>query len=142
MARTVVIGGGASGIAAARTLHDAGHDVVLVEASDRLGGRARSLPLRHCFPVGPRSRTSSPPSRKTMSTPVAAGFTPPSAILGLRSRRRQASLSIAPKRTGAHNGATSASHLKTKPPPHRRTSPGTRERRTRWTVRTALFPTS
>ena len=38
MARTVVIGGGAAGIAAARTLHDAGHDVLLVEASDRLGG--------------------------------------------------------------------------------------------------------
>ncbi|VVT22519.1 FAD-dependent oxidoreductase (fragment) [Sphingomonas aurantiaca] len=45
MACTVVIGGGAAGIAAARTLDDAGHDVVLVEATDRLGGRARSLPL-------------------------------------------------------------------------------------------------
>ena len=45
MARTVVIGGGAAGIAAARTLHDAGHDVLLVEASDRLGGRAHSLAL-------------------------------------------------------------------------------------------------
>ncbi|PAX09637.1 flavin monoamine oxidase family protein [Sphingomonas lenta] len=42
---TVVIGGGAAGIAAARTLHVAGCDVLLVEASDRLGGRARSLPL-------------------------------------------------------------------------------------------------
>jgi monoamine oxidase len=45
VARTVVIGGGAAGIAAARTLHDAGHDVMLVEASNRLGGRARSIPL-------------------------------------------------------------------------------------------------
>ena len=43
--RTVVIGGGAAGIAAARTLHDAGHGVLLVEASDRLGGRAHSLSL-------------------------------------------------------------------------------------------------
>ena len=41
--RTVVIGGGAAGVAAARTLLDAGADVMLVEASDRLGGRARSF---------------------------------------------------------------------------------------------------
>ena len=50
MVRTVVIGGGAAGIAAARTLHDEGQDVLLVEASDRLGGRARSLPLASLFP--------------------------------------------------------------------------------------------
>jgi monoamine oxidase len=43
--RTVVVGGGAAGIAAARRLHDAGADVLLVEASDRLGGRARSVRL-------------------------------------------------------------------------------------------------
>ncbi|MGU3390981.1 flavin monoamine oxidase family protein [Sphingomonas sp. M1A8_2b] len=49
MVRTVVIGGGAAGIAAARTLHDAGQDVLLVEASDRLGGRARSLSLASLF---------------------------------------------------------------------------------------------
>ena len=42
---TVVIGGGAAGIAAARTLHDAGEQVLLVEAGDRLGGRARSVAL-------------------------------------------------------------------------------------------------
>ncbi|KQN14620.1 flavin monoamine oxidase family protein [Sphingomonas sp. Leaf30] len=41
--RTVVIGGGAAGIAAARTLHDAAQDVLMVEANDRLGGRAHSL---------------------------------------------------------------------------------------------------
>lgn len=45
MTATVVIGGGAAGIAAARTLHDAGHDVLLLEAKDRLGGRAHSVPL-------------------------------------------------------------------------------------------------
>jgi len=50
MVRTVVIGGGAAGIAAARTLHDAGHQVLLIEASDRLGGRAHSLPLSSLFP--------------------------------------------------------------------------------------------
>lgn len=36
----IVIGGGAAGIAAARTLHDAGRSVLLIEAGDRLGGRA------------------------------------------------------------------------------------------------------
>jgi monoamine oxidase len=36
----VVIGGGAAGIAAARRLHDAGVDCLLLEARDRLGGRA------------------------------------------------------------------------------------------------------
>lgn len=45
--RTVVIGGGAAGIAAARTLHDAGREVLLIEAADRLGGRARS----HVIPL-------------------------------------------------------------------------------------------
>ncbi|MBJ6123153.1 flavin monoamine oxidase family protein [Sphingomonas mollis] len=45
MPRTVVIGGGAAGIAATRHLHDTGHAVLLVEASDRLGGRASSAAL-------------------------------------------------------------------------------------------------
>ena len=45
MARTklnadvLVIGGGAAGITAARTLHEAGLDVVVVEARERVGGR-------------------------------------------------------------------------------------------------------
>ena len=38
-----VIGGGAAGIAAARTLADAGKSVLLLEASDRLGGRAHTV---------------------------------------------------------------------------------------------------
>jgi monoamine oxidase len=52
--RTVVIGGGAAGIAAARTLHDAGHEVLLIEAADRLGGRAQSvrLPTGHVVDHG------------------------------------------------------------------------------------------
>jgi monoamine oxidase len=36
----VVVGGGAAGIGAARRLHDAGIDCLIVEARDRLGGRA------------------------------------------------------------------------------------------------------
>jgi len=36
----VIIGGGAAGVAAGRRLHDAGVDCLIVEARDRLGGRA------------------------------------------------------------------------------------------------------
>jgi len=39
----VVIGGGAAGIAAARRLVDSGADVLLLEASGRIGGRAHSV---------------------------------------------------------------------------------------------------
>ncbi len=38
-----VIGGGAAGIAALRTLAEAGRNVLLLEASDRLGGRAHTV---------------------------------------------------------------------------------------------------
>lgn len=41
-ADAIVVGAGAAGIAAARRLHDAGLDVLLVEAGNRLGGRART----------------------------------------------------------------------------------------------------
>lgn len=39
----VVIGGGAAGIAAARRVHDAGRQCLLLEARDRLGGRAWTM---------------------------------------------------------------------------------------------------
>ena len=55
MVGTVVIGGGAAGIAAARRLWDAGEDVLLIEAGERLGGRAFSrgldVPIRRSEPV-------------------------------------------------------------------------------------------
>jgi monoamine oxidase len=38
-----VIGGGAAGVAAARTLADAGREVLILEAGDRLGGRAHTV---------------------------------------------------------------------------------------------------
>ena len=38
-----VIGGGAAGVAAARRLHDAGIECLIVEARDRLGGRAWTI---------------------------------------------------------------------------------------------------
>lgn len=43
----VVIGGGAAGIAALRTLSDAGAKALLVEASDRLGGRAHTVHVQN-----------------------------------------------------------------------------------------------
>lgn len=43
--RIVVVGGGFAGLGAARTLTDAGFDCVLVEARDRLGGRAQTVQL-------------------------------------------------------------------------------------------------
>lgn len=39
----VVIGGGAAGVGALRTLADAGRDALLLEAQDRLGGRAHTV---------------------------------------------------------------------------------------------------
>jgi hypothetical protein len=40
--RIAIVGAGIAGLAAARTLVDLGFDVVVIEASDRLGGRLRS----------------------------------------------------------------------------------------------------
>ena len=41
--RIAVVGAGIAGLAAARTLADAGFEVVVIEASDRLGGRLRTV---------------------------------------------------------------------------------------------------
>ncbi len=51
-AEVVVIGGGASGIAAARRLHDSGVDCLLLEARPRLGGRAWTVDGGGPFDLG------------------------------------------------------------------------------------------
>ena len=42
MTATVVVGAGLAGLACARTLHDAGRDVLVLEAADGVGGRVRT----------------------------------------------------------------------------------------------------
>jgi monoamine oxidase len=48
---TLIIGAGAAGLAAGRTLHDAGHDILILEARDRIGGRAWTDHTFADFPV-------------------------------------------------------------------------------------------
>lgn len=43
--RIAVIGGGVAGLAAALDLHEAGHQVHLIEASDRFGGKVQTSPF-------------------------------------------------------------------------------------------------
>jgi monoamine oxidase len=51
---TAIIGGGAAGLAAARRLHDAGVRCLIVEARERLGGRAFTVidPAGHAIDLG------------------------------------------------------------------------------------------
>ncbi|MCQ3813426.1 MAG: protoporphyrinogen oxidase [Acidimicrobiia bacterium] len=47
-ARTIIVGGGISGLAAAHQLHQQDDDFVLLEASRRLGGKIASGPVQGC----------------------------------------------------------------------------------------------
>ncbi len=50
--KVAIIGAGWAGLAAAVYLTDAGHTVVVFEASHHVGGRARTLPAPYCLPDG------------------------------------------------------------------------------------------
>jgi monoamine oxidase len=50
-AEVVIIGGGAAGVSAARRLRASGVDALLLEARDRLGGRAWTVPDASGFPL-------------------------------------------------------------------------------------------
>src|SRR3954465_15620774 len=45
MTRVAILGGGVAGLTAAHELAERGFDVVVLEARDRPGGKARSLPV-------------------------------------------------------------------------------------------------
>lgn len=51
MAKIIVIGAGISGVAAAKELINQGHEVILVEARDRIGGRIHTVQTHDHFPV-------------------------------------------------------------------------------------------
>ncbi|MBC7870410.1 MAG: FAD-dependent oxidoreductase, partial [Chitinophagaceae bacterium] len=51
MQHTLIIGAGAAGLAAGRVLHDSGHDILILEARDRIGGRAWTDHTFADFPI-------------------------------------------------------------------------------------------
>lgn len=79
--KVVVLGAGIAGLAAARRLKDAGHEVVVVEARDRLGGRIHTdfsmgspVELGAMFsPVGPDSPLSGLAAKNALAVKQVLG---------------------------------------------------------------------
>jgi monoamine oxidase len=77
-ADVVVVGAGLSGLAAARTLREAGREVVVLEARDRVGGRTVNEPIGEgkiveigAHPVGPtQGRRHDPATWTARSAPA------------------------------------------------------------------------
>lgn len=67
----VVVGGGLSGVMAARRLHEAGLDVVVLEARDRLGGRLLSEPLGNGAAIDHGGQYLGPPRQSRWIMEVA-----------------------------------------------------------------------
>src|SRR5215467_518807 len=56
MSNVVVVGAGLAGLAAARRLAAGGHEVIVVEARQRVGGRTEGLVLDDGTPLEPRGQ--------------------------------------------------------------------------------------
>lgn len=81
MARIVVVGGGVAGLSAAWTLRRRGHEVVLLEATDRLGGKLRQARVGgRAVDVGAESLLWRRPEARELMTQVGLEPTHPARV--------------------------------------------------------------